>query len=262
MELLELFGTTGLVVGVCMVGVWILSLFLRDASIADVFWGMGFVLIAAVSFVWTDEGDAGRRGLMLVMVSLWGLRLAGYLLWRNSEVGEDPRYAAMRRRWGWRFWPVSLVTVFLFQGVLMWVVSLPLQVALAAPGGPLGTLDMIGVGIWGLGLLFEAVADRQLARFKGDPESAGRVMDRGLWRYTRHPNYFGDCCVWWGIWVVALSTPYGIWTVVGPALMSFLLLRVSGVPMLERSIHKRRPDYAEYVKRTSSFFPLPPKRAG
>jgi steroid 5-alpha reductase family enzyme len=187
------------------------------------------------------------------------LRLAGYLYWRNAGHGEDPRYVAMRRHWGGRFWWVSLLSVFALQGVLMWIVSLPVQLGQAAPGGPLGVLDVLGVGVWTVGLCFEAVGDWQLARFKADSANAGQVMAQGLWRYTRHPNYFGDFCVWWGIFLVALSTPYGYLSVIGPAAMSFLLMRVSGVPMLERSIHRRRPGYIEYAEHTSAFFPRPPR---
>jgi len=256
---IELLGATANLVAVCMLAMWLLSLALRDASIVDIFWGLGFVAIAVSTYLWTNDGGSARRELIVALVSLWGLRLAVFLLWRNAGRGEDPRYAAMRRYWGARFWWVSLFTVFALQGCLMWIVSFPVQLGQAAPGGSLGALDAVGVALFALGLSFEAVGDWQLARFRADPANAGRVMDRGLWRYTRHPNYFGDCCVWWGLFVVALSTPYGVWSVVGPALMSFLLLRVSGVALLERSIQRRRPDYAEYAKRTSAFFPRPPR---
>ena len=255
-----LFATTALAVAGCMGALWLLSLALRNASIVDVFWGLGFVVIAALSLLRTPGDGTPRRWLLAAMVGLWGLRLAGHLLWRNAGHGEDPRYQAMRRHWGARFWWVSLASVFALQGVLMWIVSLPVQLGLFAPGGPLGALDALGALLFAQGLFFETLGDWQLARFKADPANAGRVMDRGLWRFTRHPNYFGDVCVWWGIFAVALATPYGSWSVVGPALMSFLLLRVSGVPMLERSIGKRRPDYARYAERTSAFLPRPPRR--
>jgi len=259
MGVVELLGATGEVVAGCMLAMWLLSLVLRDASIADIFWGAGFAVIAVSAFLWTSDVPSARRGLITAMVSLWGLRLAVYLLWRNAGHGEDPRYVAMRRYWGARFWWVSLFTVFALQGSFLWIVSLPVQLGQVAPGGPLGALDAVGFVLFSIGLSFEAVGDWQLARFKADPANAGQVMDRGLWRYTRHPNYFGDFCVWWGLFVVALSTPHGVWSVIGPALMSFLLMRVSGVPLLERSIHQRRPGYVEYVKRTSAFFPRPPR---
>jgi steroid 5-alpha reductase family enzyme len=259
MGVTELFAATGGLVAGCMLALWLLSLALRDASIVDIFWGLGFVAIAVATFLWTNDGSSARRGLITALVSLWGLRLAAYLFWRNAGHGEDPRYVAMRRVWGARFWWISLFTVFAFQGVLMWIVSLPVQLGQVAAGGPLGALDAVGTALFSIGFAFEAVGDCQLARFRADPANAGRVMDRGLWRYTRHPNYFGDFCVWWGIFAVALSTPHGVWSAIGPALMSFLLMRVSGVPLLERSIHKRRPDYVAYARRTSAFFPRPPR---
>lgn len=238
---------------------WLLSLFLRDASIVDVYWGPGFAAIAAVTFL-VAEGDHPRRMLVLVLAAIWGLRLGGYLLWRNAGKGEDYRYVAMRVHHGPRFWWVSLFTVFLLQGALQWIVSLPLQLTQAAPGpSALGAWDALGGVLVATGLFFEAVGDGQLARFKADPANRGRVMDRGLWRYTRHPNYFGDFLVWWGFGVIALAGPYGLAGLVGPALMSFLLLRVSGVAMLERTIADRRPGYREYVERTNAFFPWPPK---
>jgi steroid 5-alpha reductase family enzyme len=255
----ELFAATALAIAACMGALWLLSLALRDASIVDLFWGLGFVVIAALSLLRTPDDDSPRRWLLAGTTCVWGLRLAGHLLWRNAGRGEDPRYRAMRRHWGARFWWVSLVSVFALQGVLMWIVSLPVQLGLLAPGGPLGALDALGMLLFAVGMYFETVGDWQLARFRADPANAGRVMDRGLWRLTRHPNYFGDVCVWWGIFALALSTPLGPWAAAGPALMTFLLLRVSGMPMLERSIAKRRPDYARYAERTSAFFPRPPR---
>jgi steroid 5-alpha reductase family enzyme len=223
----ELFAATALTVAGCMLALWLLSVAVRDASIVDVFWGLGFVAIAGLSFLLTAGDGSSRRGLIAAMASLWGLRLAAYLLWRNAGRGEDPRYAAMRRRWGERFWWVSLFSVFALQGVVMWIVSLPVQLGQLAPGAPLGALDALGFALWALGLGFESV---------------------------------GDFCAWWGIFLVALSTRWGIWSVFGPALLTFFLLRVSGVPLLERDIEQRRPGYAAYVARTSAFFPRPPRR--
>jgi steroid 5-alpha reductase family enzyme len=214
-------------------------------------------VIAVAAFVEAGSGD--RAALALALTLLWGLRLGGYLLWRNAGHGEDPRYQAMRRHWGARFPLVSLVTVFALQGVLMWFVSLPVQVAIASTPTPFGALDALGALLFAIGLGFESVGDLQLARFKADPANAGRVMDRGLWRYTRHPNYFGDCLVWWGLFAIALATPAGVFTVLSPVAMTFLLLRVSGVALLERSIVKRRPEYRDYIERTSAFVPLPPR---
>lgn len=244
---------------VLMVGAWLVSLVLRDASIVDLIWGAGFVLVAVVAAK-VGEGWTGRRALLAVLVGVWGLRLSGYLSWRNLGHGEDYRYVAMRTRWGDAFWWVSLFQVFLLQGLLMFVVSLPVQLAATAETpDDFGPLAVVGVALWTVGLLFETIGDAQLARFKADPDSSGKVMDQGLWRYTRHPNYFGDFCVWWGLFLVAAEAPVAWWGIVGPALMSFLLLRVSGVAMLEKTIGSRRPGYAEYVARTSAFFPRRPK---
>jgi steroid 5-alpha reductase family enzyme len=239
---------------------WGASVALRDSSIVDVFWGSGFVVIAWVAFGFAS-GSSDRRLLLALLVTTWGLRLTLYLARRNLGKGEDRRYAEMRRRHGDR-WPLrSLVVVFWLQGALMWVVSLPVQVAMSdpTPAGH-GALDWAGTTLWAVGFAFETVGDLQLARFKADPAKRGKVMDRGLWRYTRHPNYFGDFCVWWGIWLVALATGSAWWTVVGPALMSVLLIRVSGAALLERSLTRRRAGYADYVARTSAFFPWPPRR--
>jgi len=254
-----LFGATFAVTVAAMLLLWLVSLAKRDVSIVDAYWGPGFAVIAVVACVLAD-GAAPRRILVTALTVAWGLRLGGYLLWRNWRRPEDFRYAAMRRSWGDRFPLVSLATVFGLQAVLMWIVSLPVQVA-ASSAGParLGPLDALGVLVWGTGLAFEAIGDWQLARFKADPTSAGRVLDRGLWRYTRHPNYFGDACVWWGLFLIACATPGGAWTLPAPILMTVFLRRISGVPMLERALLKRRPGYAEYVARTSAFFPRPPR---
>jgi steroid 5-alpha reductase family enzyme len=248
------------VVFALVTALWAVSVAVRDASIVDIFWGSGFVVVAWVAFALGD-GSADRRLLLAVLVTVWGLRLSGYLARRNLGKGEDYRYAEMRRRHGER-WPLrSLPIVFWLQGALMWVVSLPVQVGMADPTpAGLGLLDWAGVALWAVGLTFEAVGDWQLSRFKADPANRGKVMDRGLWRYTRHPNYFGDFCVWWGIWLVALATGSAWWTVVGPAVMSVLLIRVSGAALLERSLRKRREGYDDYVARTSAFFPRPPRR--
>ena len=245
-----------------MGALWLLSLALRDASIVDVYWGPGFLLLSAFALA-VAPGPAGTRALLVTLLAgLWGLRLCGYLLWRNRGAGEDYRYRAMRRRHGERFPWVSLATVFGLQGLLQWVVSLPLQVAIFAPPTPLGWSAALGLALYTVGLVFEGVGDLQLARFKADPAHAGRVMDSGLWRYTRHPNYFGDFLVWWGFYAIAWGAPGGPWTALGPLVMSVLLLRVSGVALLERSLARRKPDYEAYRQRTSAFFPWLPGRRG
>jgi steroid 5-alpha reductase family enzyme len=255
-----LLANVGVALGAMLV-LWLVSLARRDVSIVDAWWGPGFALLAATDLALT--GPHPRRVLLAVLVALWGLRLGGYLLWRNHGTPEDPRYAAMRRHHGPRFPLVSLATVFGLQGLLQVVVSLPIAFAMARPGAPsLGWLDAVGAALFAVGLLFEAVGDAQLARFRADPANAGRVMDRGLWAWTRHPNYFGDACAWWGLGAIGLATPLGVAGLLGPALMTLLLLRVSGVALLERSIGKRRPGYAEYAERVPAFFPRPPRRLG
>jgi len=207
------------------------------------------------------DGNDARQWLITLLTTLWGLRLAGYLAWRNTGHGEDFRYRSMRKRWGSRFPVVSLVTVFGLQGTLMWIVSLGVQLGQADATPDLGVLALIGVLVYAVGLFFEVIGDAQLTKFKADPNSAGKVMDKGLWRYTRHPNYFGDACVWWGLALIAAETGGGAWGLIGAAVMSFFLRRVSGVTMLERSLKKRREGYAEYIARTSPFLPRPPKRS-
>ena len=240
-----------------MLALWLVSLPLRNASIVDVFWGIGFVVIVWVT-AFAAESTSARGLLTAVLTSIWGLRLAGYLAWRNLGKGEDYRYRAMRERSGNRFPLMSLLVVFWLQGLIMWLVALPIQ---TAPFGaaPLAWIDLIGVIVWAIGWLFESVGDLQLARFKANPDNRGKVMDRGLWRYTRHPNYFGDFLVWWGLYLIAAAGG-AWWTIFSPILRSFLLIRVSGVKLLEHSLKSKRPGYADYVQRTSPFFPWPPRR--
>lgn len=251
--------TAALTVAALMLATWLLSLALKNASIVDIAWGLGFVAVAWAVRARVD-GVETRQNLLVVLTSIWGLRLGTYLFIRNHSKGEDYRYRAMRKHWGPRFPIISLLTVFTLQGALMFVVSLGVQLGQAATSPDLGVLAWIGAAVWAVGLAFEAIGDWQLARFKKDPANAGQVMDRGLWRYTRHPNYFGDACVWWGIALVAAETGLGRWGLLGAAVMTVLLLRVSGVALLEKSLSKRKPGYAEYVARTSAFVPLPPKR--
>jgi steroid 5-alpha reductase family enzyme len=238
--------------------VWLFSLPLKNASIADVAWGAGFVMTTWASLA-LAERSTSRTWLLVGLTTIWGVRLTVYLLWRGWGAPEDRRYAAIRRNTGPRFWLISLLTVFMLQGALMWFVSLPLQLAIAHGGtAPLGWLDFAGVLVWTIGFLFETVGDWQLAQFKRDPHSAGQVMDRGLWRLTRHPNYFGDFCAWWGLYLVAAAGGAG-WMIASPLVMSGLLLKVSGTPLLERTIADRRPGYAAYQARTNAFFPGPPR---
>lgn len=241
---------------VCMTALWLLSLRLRDSSIVDLFWGAGFVLVAWLTLAL--HGPSPRGLLVTGLTSLWGLRLAAYLTWRNHGRGEDPRYVAMRARHG-PAWPLrSLFIVFGLQGALLWFISLPVQLAIPSLTAP-GPLDGLGAALVLVGVTFETVGDLQLARFKANPANRGTVMQSGLWRYTRHPNYFGDAVVWWGLACFGLAA--GAWISLASAgLMTFLLVRVSGVALLESAMMKR-PGYAEYVARTSAFIPLPPRRS-
>jgi steroid 5-alpha reductase family enzyme len=244
-----------------MVCVWLLSLMLKNASIADIFWGLGFVLVAWVTF-FRAEGYIFRKLLLTILVSVWGLRLAAYIGFRNRGKREDRRYQTWRAQYGKNFWWVSLFTVFGLQGILLWVISLVFQAGQIA-SGPLGLggLDGVGFVIWTIGFAFEAGADFQLSRFKADPGNRGKVMDRGLWAYTRHPNYFGESLIWWGVFLITLSTPNSLWTVISPVTITFLLLKVSGVTLLEKTIVEKRPEYRAYIKGTSAFFPwLPGKK--
>ena len=252
--------TAAVAIALVMVATWVVSVAIRNASIVDIVWGLGFVVVAWSVAINVDGGLDSRSRLLVAMTTIWGLRLAGYLAWRNHGKGEDYRYRAMRKRWGSRFPIISLGTVFVFQGLMMWTVSLPVQLGQADPTPGLGVVAAIGVLVWLAGLLFEAVGDAQLSRFKADPSTAGTVMDRGLWRYTRHPNYFGDACVWWGIALVAAETGSGAWGLIGALVMTVLLRRVSGVTLLEKSLVRRRAGYDDYIARTSPFVPRPPRR--
>ncbi len=242
-----------------MVGTWLLSLRARDASLADISWGLCFVAIAWTCVLAGPAGAEGRSPLIAVLVTLWGLRLAGYVAWRHD--GEDRRYAAMRKRHGSSFALRSLLSVFVLQALIAWIVSTPIQLA-AVDGTPsgIGAVALAGVVVCLVGLACEATADFQLARFLAEPGSSEKVMDRGIWRYSRHPNYFGDATFWWGVFLIALESGSAWWGAIGPIVMTVFLLKVSGVALTEKTISSRRPGYADYVERTSAFIPLPPKR--
>ena len=242
-----------------MTAIWFASLVRRDVSIIDIFWGPGFAFVAWIYFSLGDQATL-RQVLLPCLVTLWGLRLGLYIFWRGRNKGEDYRYAEMRQRWGIRFPFVSLGTVFWLQAVLLWLIAMPLLTVQRAPhSNQLGWLDGVGAALFAIGFFFEAVGDFQLARFKDNPANKGKVLDTGLWRYTRHPNYFGDAALWWGFWLISIAGGSSLWTVVSPILMNALLLKVSGVALLEKTIAERRPAYREYVESTPAFFPRPPK---
>ena len=239
---------------------WIASLVRRDASLVDRTWSL---MIAGPALAYAAQIGWGwpRAIALLSLVVAWGVRLGAYITWRNWGHGEDRRYQEIRTRNEPHFALKSLVLVFALQAVLAWVVSMPALAALAGDR-PFGALDILGIAVAVAGFLFEAIGDAQMAAFKADPAHRGQVMDRGLWRYTRHPNYFGEACFWWGIWLLALAAggAAAIWTVLSPALMTVLLLKVSGVALLEKDIAERRPAYRDYIARTNAFIPGPPRR--
>ena len=235
---------------------WLISLRLKDASIVDPFWGPGFA-IASITYYLVDGRYPDRGTLVLGLVTLWAARLGYHLYVRNRREGEDPRYAAMRKARGKQFPLISLFTIFWFQALLLWVISLPILGSIASQA-PLGFFDILGMVVFLIGLTIESIADNQLALFRAVPANKGLVLDTGLWRYSRHPNYFGEAVLWWGLYLIAVSAA-AYWAIVGPILITFLLLRFSGVPMLEEGLSVSRPGYSEYIKRTSSFLPWPPK---
>lgn len=243
-----------------MITGWLISLAYRNVTIVDSLWGLGFVLIAWLTFGVSD-GYENRRLLIAILVTLWGLRLSIYLAWRNWGKGEDPRYGGWREKSGDRFWIVSLFKVFILQAMFLWVISVAVQVGqLAANPATLTWLDGLGFFVWATGFMFESAGDWQLARFKSDPANQGRVMNSGLWAYTRHPNYFGEFLVWWGIFLITLSTPNSWWTIISPIIVTAVLLKMTGIPLTEKALIERRPGYREYIKRTSAFVPWLPAK--
>ena len=263
-SLLPVLAATAAAVVLAQLVTFAVGLRLGRLSVVDVTWGAGFSLIAAVGFlVSTGDGDPLRRGLLLGLTVVWGLRLTVHIGRRQRLDGsEDPRYEElMARRNGHPKW-VALRSVFLLQAAAAWAISLPLQVGLVAPDRSAPSTVVLAGGVlgWVVGFFFETVGDRQLELFRADPDNRGKVMDRGLWRYTRHPNYFGDACVWWGLFLVALGGPWGLLTLPAPLLMTWLLVAKTGKPLMEAQLARRRPGYADYVARTSGFIPLPPKK--
>jgi steroid 5-alpha reductase family enzyme len=237
-----------------------IALRLGRHSVVDVAWGLGFVAVALVSCLAGEgEGDVVRRVLVLALTAVWGVRLAAHIALRSRGHGEDPRYAELLDRAPRDRRLFALRKIYLTQGLALWFISLPVQVAAFEAPAP-GLIAWIGAAVWVVGFGFETLGDLQLTRFRNDPSKQGEVLDAGLWRYTRHPNYFGDACVWWGIGLVAFDSWPGILTVLSPLLMTWTLAKGTGKPLLEKDIAERRPGYADYVRRTSGFVPLPPRR--
>lgn len=260
----ELIGAMLLNLGVLLAALFVLwgvSVFIRNASIVDIFWGPACAMGAWLMLLRDDRAEP-RASLIAVLVTLWAMRLAIYLATRNIGHGEDARYQAMRRRRksdaDFARW--SLIYVFMLQGLLAWLVSWPVQIGQFGASGAIGPLAMSGAALFAVGLAFETIGDFQLARFKSDPANKGKLMTQGVWSWTRHPNYFGDACVWIGLSVIALGAPWGFVGLVSPLVMTHLLHNISGKALTERSMEKRYPEYAAWRARTSGFIPMPPKK--
>jgi len=257
--MVRLFATAAVIALIYMTLVFLLALAKKNNSIVDIAWGLGFILVGAVVFRLNGQGHP-RQWLAFLLVLIWGGRLALHIFRRNRGKEEDFRYAAWRRQWGKYFVLRSFGQIFMLQGLLLLLVIMPVLLIVGQEQPPLNLLDGLGVLVWLTGFLFEAVGDRQLAAFIKDPANRGKLMTGGLWRFTRHPNYFGEATLWWGTAILALSAPRGWLGLTGPALITFLLLFVSGVPLLEKK-YRGRPDFEAYKKQTPIFFPWFPSRA-
>lgn len=256
--MLTLFLQAALIILVLVTLLWLLSVAIKNVSIVDIFWGMGFVIVNAFYF-YAIEVPTTRQILVCFLVSIWGTRLTGYLAWRNIGKGEDYRYQEFRQKFGPnRYWWFSYFQVFLLQGALIMIISLPL-LAINTNATEMHLLDYAAIIVWCIGFLFEAGGDYQLVKFKRNPENKGKVLDTGFWKYTRHPNYFGDAAVWtsFGLFCIASGS---YWPLIGVVIMILLLLKVSGVALLEESLKETKPQYKEYMEKTSSFIPRPPKK--
>jgi steroid 5-alpha reductase family enzyme len=259
--LLHALPFTVLAVVVVLGGTFLVALRLHRHAVVDIAWGLGFAAVALAAYAASSgEGHVVPRTLALVLTVVWGARLALHIGLRQRGKGEDPRYEELLSRADGHPGRYALRHVYLPQGAVMWFVSLPVQVTMVERGGP-SLLTWLGIVVWVVGFAFESIGDRQLTRFRDDPSSKGQVLDTGLWRYTRHPNYFGDACVWWGLWLVASASWPGVLTVLSPLVMTWLLAKGTGKPLLEKDMSSRRPGYADYVRRTSGFVPLPPRRS-
>jgi steroid 5-alpha reductase family enzyme len=236
---------------------FILSFIKKRNDIADIAWGFGFIMMSWVGFF---VGNMTIRGVLVnLLVTVWGMRLAWHIYKRNRNKKEDYRYAAWRKEWGKWFLLRSFLQVYILQGFFLYLIVQPVLFIHNEPGSILDIVDIIGILIWGIGFYFESTGDAQLKEFISNPENKGKLMETGLWRYSRHPNYFGEVTQWWGLFMIALSIPGSIFTIIGPLTITILILFVSGIPLLEKK-YAGRPDYEEYKKRTSIFFPLPPKQ--
>ena len=258
-EQLNLFLAAGAVIFSFMILLWLVSLALKNSSIVDIFWGAGFVIAAWVYHFLSPDGFVTRKILALALTSVWGLRLTIHILIRNWGKPEDFRYQKWRNETGKIWWIKSLFQVFLLQGALMWVISTPLLASqYGAKPAHLTILDFLGAALWIIGFFFEAMGDLQLTRFKSDPSNQGNLLNTGVWKYSRHPNYFGDAAQWWGFYLLAAAAG-GWWTFFSPIIMTLFLIKVSGVAMLEKTLKNTKPGYQEYIQNTSAFIPWWPK---
>ena len=259
MSFLEIYGIGLAVILVLMTVLWLISLILKNSSIVDIFWGTGFVIANWVYFALTPDGFLPRKILISLLVTLWGMRLSIYIFLRNWRKPEDFRYQKWRNESEAKWWWQSFFRVFLLQGVLLGIISVPLLAAqIRSSPDHLTVVDILGILVWLVGFFFKSMGDYQLAQFKAKPENKGKVMDQGVWRFTRHPNYFGDSAQWWGYFLIAAAGG-GWWTIFSPIIMTLFLLRVSGVKLLEKTM-ETRPGYKEYIRKTSSFVPWFPKK--
>jgi len=258
--MVQIYLTALLLIISLMTLLWIVSIFIKDVSIVDLFWGAGFVITNLYYFLATGEPNTIKI-LFLILVSVWGLRLSIYLAYRNIGKGEDFRYQEFRRKYGEnRYWWVSFFQTFLLQGVLMWIISLPLLgLNINSDSEIIMSLIYIGIVIWAIGFVFEAGGDWQLSKFKKNKSNKGKVLSTGFWRYTRHPNYFGDSAVWWGYGLMSIAAG-GYWYSIGSVVMTLLIIMISGVALLEKTLKSDKPEYADYIRRTSSFIPWFPKK--
>ena len=256
----SLWGQAAINLSIALFSLWLISVAIKDASIIDIFWGTGFIIIAWTCFA-TVDNPGPLAFTLAVMTTLWGGRLTLYLAYRNLGHGEDYRYQQFRKDAG-KWFPIrSLFTVYALQGSIALVVALPLVMSIAQPGVHVSGVGYLGIAIFSVGFVFETLGDFQLTRFKADPSNKGKVLNTGLWRYTRHPNYFGDAVAWWGLFTVAMGADGIAWTIIGPALMTTLLVKVSGVALLEVNLKKTKPQYRDYIERTNAFLPWFPKPA-
>lgn len=259
MEFWNILLNGSILVLILMTVLWLVSIFIKNVSIVDVFWGLGFVMLTWFYYFQTG-GFITRKIILLILVTIWGLRLSIYIGWRNWGEGEDYRYQNFRKKHGKKYWWFSFFQTFLLQGFLMVLISSPLLGAqLSMRKGSLNALDYLAIGVWLVGFIFEAGGDLQMAKFKSDPANQGQVLSSGFWRYTRHPNYFGDAAQWWAYGLFSLAAG-SYWPVLGSFLMTFLLIKVSGVAMLEKSLKDKKPRYQDYIKKTNAFLPWFPKQ--